>query len=115
MTNRMRNTPFSFRLWHADFNLLDAKKDNWQLSKSEYIRYIILFASTCERSAFDHETAMALQAELNACGQTINAITHKVNLFHAIDEEDLAALTACYISLFGIYENFMWCHYGVQI
>lgn len=105
--NRMRNCNFSMRLREHEDALLDAKKDEFGMSKSEYLRNIILFAAAGERPRYSSEFAHLMFQELNNIGNSVNEIAHAVNSRRAVIPADLQAMTDHYMKLFTVYDKFV--------
>ena len=55
--NRMRKHYFSMRLHEYEDALLEAKKDEANMTKSDYLRNVILFAPAGERARYSSDFA----------------------------------------------------------
>jgi len=89
----------------ADYELLNAKCDDFEMNRSEYIRNIILFAPNCERTIISASTTDTIFFELNKCGKRINEIIHMINLLKRVDRRDILELIECFVDLFPLNEN----------
>lgn len=115
MRNRLRKATFSMRLRGFQYEILCAKSDENGMNRSEYIRLIILFATTCERVVVSNEKAEDFRVELNTIGRCINDILHQIRLLHKIDNEDVALLKEGYIQLFMITAMFLCENFNVDL
>ena len=105
MPNKVRNRTFAMRISVADYELLNAKCDDFEMNRSEYIRNIILLASNCERTIISADIVDTVFFGLNNCGKRINEIVHMINLLKRVDRIDIYELMECYISIFEMYER----------
>ena len=67
------------RLHEYEDALLEAKKDEANMTKSDYLRNVILFAPAGERARYSSDFAVEICQRLNEIGNRINEIAHAVN------------------------------------
>lgn len=101
--NRIRNRNFSMRLNEEEDALLDARSDEFNMSRAEYLRTVILFASVNEHSIFHHNFAKKLCSRLNTIGNQINQIAYEVNSRRGVIEWDVQRLKTEYENLWMLY------------
>lgn len=104
---RMRNCNFSMRLREHEEALLDVKKDEVGMTKSDYIRNAILFAPAGERPRYTSDYAQKMRQEINEIGNSVNEIAHMVNGRRIVLAVDLNALTEEYAKLLAVYDKFV--------
>lgn len=105
--NRIRNHNFSMRLREYEDALLDAKKDEAGMTKSEYLRNIILFAAAGERPKFPSALAEEIYQSLNGIGNSINETAHAVNSRRNVLPSDIKLLMNGYVHLLEVYDEFV--------
>lgn len=103
--SRKRNRCFNVRLLEEELAILDAKADEAQMTKSEYIRNMILFGAAHERANFSKKDTKAMLYELNRIGNNINQIAYATNVTRVIREDDFVSLRFNFIDLLGQYEK----------
>ncbi|MDL2233511.1 hypothetical protein LJC63_08030 [Ruminococcaceae bacterium OttesenSCG-928-L11] len=106
-TGRIRQCNFSMRLREEQDALLNARKDEYGMTISEYLRTLILFASAFERPRSTSEFAAELYRELNCIGNCINDTAHAVNGRRKVIPTDLESLEKDVITLFSVYDRFI--------
>jgi len=102
---RKRNRCFNVRLLEEELAILEAKADEAQMTKSEYIRNMILFGAAHERTNFSKKETKAMLYELNRIGNNINQIAYATNVTCVISEDDFVYLRFNFIDLLGQYEK----------
>jgi hypothetical protein len=107
MSNRVRKVGVSIRLGDWDEALINAKKDEADMTKSEYLRTIILFGIAHERPFFSEDFAAPFIAELNTIGIHVNNIARGVNIFRCIYPSDLEQLKFLFIDLMTVYDKYV--------
>lgn|GEM_PF-1027871 len=105
--NRIRTCNFSMRLSELDAAVLDAKKDEYNMSRSEYLRNLILFAPTCERPRYSSDYVDALVRDIDRVGRQLNEVAHNVNSRKTITEADVKILTEQFIELLAVYDTYI--------
>lgn len=104
--NRMRKHYFSMRLHEYEDALLEAKKDEANMTKSDYLRNVILFAPAGERAHYSSDFAVELCQRLNEIGNRINELTHAVNGSRKVTSMDTEMLVEEYTELLAVYDAF---------
>lgn len=107
MANRSRTVNFSMRVREEDEVLLDAKKDDFSMSRSEYLRNLILFAPAKERAYYSCEFAENLYKRLHMIGNALNEIAHTVNGRHDVRKEELEEMKCYLFELLAVYDEFV--------
>ena len=105
--NRKRNRPLSIYLLDEEYEILEAKKDEANLTKSDFIRNLILFGAAHERTVFSRDAERALIRELNKIGTNLNQIAVRANSNKIVDDRDFQALYNNYKELLGAYDMFI--------
>lgn len=102
--NRMRKHTFCMRIHEEEEAILDAKKDEFNMTKSEYLRNLILFAPAGERIKFSSDYVINKINKINCIGRRINEIAHAVNSRRKIVPADISRLRKEYGELLALYE-----------
>lgn len=105
--NRQRQRRLSIFLTEEELAVLEAKKDEADLSKSQFIRNMIMFGFAHERTVFSSEDTRALLYELNRIGNNLNQIAFLANTSKIIEKSDFSALYNNYTELLSCYFNFI--------
>lgn len=105
--NRKRQRYFKVHLLDEELAILDAKADEADMTKSEYIRNIIMFGAAHERTVFSKKDAEALLYEINRIGNNINQIAYRANSNKQIDERDFVSMYDNYMELLAAYDKFI--------
>jgi hypothetical protein len=92
------------RIHEQEEAILDAKKDEFNMTKSEYLRNLILFAPAGERIKFSSDYASNMIKKINCIGRRINEIAHTVNSRRTIVPVDIDKLRLEYEELLVLYE-----------
>ena len=107
MSGRKRNRKLNVYLFDEELEVLNAKADEAELSKSEYIRNMILFGAAHERTVFSKKEASALHYEINKIGNNLNQIAYRANSNKTIDDRDFQSLYANYVDLLTSFEKYI--------
>ena len=105
--NRRRTRQFSVYLLEEEMAILEAKKDEAEMTKSEYIRNMILFGAAHERTIFSKTDAQHIIYELNRIGNNLNQIAYQANRRLGVDEQDFLSLYNNYLQLLSSYDSFV--------
>ena len=105
--NRIRTCNFSMRLSELDAAMLDAKKDEYGMTRSEYLRNLILFAPTCERPRYFCNCIESMLSDINRIGEQINEVAHNVNSRKTIVASDIAILMEQFTELLAVYDTYV--------
>lgn len=103
--HRKRQRYFKVHLLDEELAILDAKADEAGMSKSEFVRNVILFGAAHERTNFTKKESEALFYELNRIGNNINQIAFRANSRKTVDERDFKGLYDNYVELLAAYER----------
>jgi len=102
--DRVRKRNFRVWLLEEEFDLLTEKAAEAKMTKTRYIRNVILFGAAREKSNFTKEDSDKILYELNRIGNNINQIAYQANSKCAVNENDFFMLREEYIKLLGAYE-----------
>jgi len=105
--NRIRICNFSMRLSELDAAMLDAKIDEYGMTRSEYLRDLILFAPTCERPRYFGNYIESMLSDINRIGEQINEVAHTVNSRRVVTDGDFVALTEQFTELLTVYDTYI--------
>ena len=103
--HRIRKKRFQIWLLDEEHDLLRNKALAANLSKSDYLRSVILYASHNSGIKLSKEDAAKLRYELNAIGNNINQIAFQVNSKRSVNENEFANLYEQYINLLAAYSE----------
>ena len=105
--HRKRTRKLNVYLLDEELAILDAKADEAEMSKSEYIRNMIMFGAAHERTMFSKADSEALIYELNRIGNNINQIAYWANVNKTIDRRDFRNMYDNYMDLLSAYDRFI--------
>ena len=97
--HRIRKKQFHLSLLEEEMQILSDKAKTAGMSKTEFLRNVILFGSARGRTNFTREDAKSLIYELNRIGNNINQIAYQANVNCAVNKNDFHALTDYYDKL----------------
>lgn len=103
---RKRNRQFTIFLLDEELEILNAKADEAEMSKSEYMRNMILFGAAHKRSLMSEETERALVYEVNKIGTNLNQIAARANSSRIVDDRDFDNLYHNYLELLTVFDKF---------
>jgi len=90
-----------------DEALLNAKKDEAGMTKSEYLCTLILFAPACERPSFREDFTAPFIAELYHVGIRVNNNAHDTNVFRHVSPQNLGNLKNLSAELLAVYDKYV--------
>jgi len=105
--SRIRDRQFSVYLFEEEMAVLEAKKDEANMTKSEYIRNMILFGAAHERTNFAKEYSEKMIYEINRIGNNLNQIAYRANSSKNVDQHDFITMYDNYVQLLSAYDNFV--------
>lgn len=105
MVNRKRNVQVIVRLLDEEATMLEVKSQDAKMSKSEYIRNLIVFGQTSETTVFTREETKQIRTELNRIGANINQVAMRINMNRQGFSEDFRLLNQSYLELLDLYQN----------
>lgn len=85
--------------------MLEVKARDAGMSKSEYIRNLIVFGQVSETTVFTCEGTKQVRTELSRIGNNINQITMRINMNKQGFSEDFKILNQNYLELLSLYER----------
>lgn len=91
-SGRLRQRQLTLRLFDEEYELLDMKAKSAGISKSDYLRNMILFGTGQKQTTFSDEAADRLILEISRIGTNINQIARYVNMQKSIDGVDVQNL-----------------------
>lgn len=104
---RNRDRQFTVYLLEEEMAILEAKKDEAGMTKSEYIRNMIMFGAAHERTIFSKADAEKMIYEINRIGNNLNQIAYRANSSKNIDQHDFVTMYDSYMQLLSAYDNFV--------
>lgn len=104
---RYRNNRFEIRLFDEEVEILENKAKIQGLSKTEYIREIILYSEikNNKRNILSDENFKKLLYEINRIGNNINQIAYNSNLIKSTGREEIKNLKEQYENLLQLYTD----------
>ena len=105
--HRRRQRKLNVYLLEEELAILEAKADEAEMSKSEFIRNMIMFGAAHERTMFSKADSEALKYELNRIGNNINQIAFWANSKKTVDDRDFRSMYDNYMELLGAYDQFI--------
>lgn len=102
---RVRARYFQIRLLDEELAMLEAKASEAGMSKSEYVRNIIMFAPRHMAGTRSDSELSKLRYELNRIGNNINQIAFVANGKKSVDAGELEALLFNYHLILAQYEE----------
>ena len=105
--NRKRERKITAYLLDEEYELFEAKKDEAGLTKSDYIRNMIVYGGVYERTVFPKEDSQKLIYEINRIGNNINQVALRANTNGVVDDADFQNLYQLYQELLGVYDDFI--------
>ena len=105
--HRYRKERFGMRLFPEEMRILEKKAAAQGVSKTDYIRDLILFGNVREtkRKILSDENFQKLLYEINRIGNNINQIAYNSNLKKSTGKEEIKALSESYDSLLQLYSD----------
>ena len=105
--HRYRSKQFLLHLFPEEMEILERKAATHEMSKTEYLRDLILFGGVREtkREILSDENFKKLLYELNRIGNNINQIAYNSNLKKSTGREEIKALSESYDTLLQLYSD----------
>ena len=105
--HRFRVKRFGIRLFEEEEKILEAKAEAQGLSKTDYVREIILYGDVkvTKKNILSDDNFKRLLYELNRIGNNINQIAYNSNLKKSTGREEIKALSEQYDSLLQLYSD----------
>jgi len=103
--HRKRERHFKLWLFDEEMEILNEKALAASMSKSEYVRNVILFGAARGKTNFSREDAKKIVYELNRIGNNINQIAYQANYNCAVSENNFFSLKNEFIKLLGEFET----------
>lgn len=111
--NRKRNIQIIVRLLDEEAKMLEVKSQDAKMSKSEYIRNLIVFGQASGTTVFSKEETRKIRTALNRIGNNINQIAMNINMNRQGFSEDFRILNQSYLELLDLYQGiFKVANYG---
>lgn len=103
--NREREKHFQVRLTEEEFGMLENKAKGFGLTKTEYIRKLIVFGRVRPKSKLTDEQFREMLLEMNHIGTNINQIAYRVNAARNANKDDYMELKVAYHSLLDLFRS----------
>lgn len=107
--NRERRKAIHLTLLDEEMELLKKKADSFNLSRSDYLRSLIVWGRAKSQSRLTDDQFRQLLVELNHIGVNINQIARRVNEARQASSEDFDLLQLHYEQLMDLYRK--WAQY----
>lgn len=107
--NPRNKRQFLIHLLDEEMRILDEKADKYSMSKSCFIRDMILF-NAVQRNGYEHfdrETADKLRYEINRIGNNINQIIYQAHNKLEADENDFSSIVEFYRNLLAHFDDWV--------
>lgn len=105
--HRKRTKHFNLFLLDEEMEILNDKAAAANMSKTEYIRNVVLFGAARRRTNFASADADKISHELNRIGNNINQIAYQANSKCAVDENDFFWLREEFTHFLAAFERFV--------
>ena len=105
--HRKRKRYFKVHLLEEELALLDVKASEAGMSKSEFIRNMIVYGAAHERTMFSKKDTATLIYELNRIGNNINQIAWVANANKVVDEGEFEGVKIALMELLSEYDKFV--------
>lgn len=102
---RTRGQEIHLRLGQEEMDLLKNKSESYGLSRSDYLRNLVVFGSVRAQSKLSDSQFQDLLNELNHIGVNINQIARRVNEARNADREDFDLLVLYYEQLMNLFRK----------
>ena len=109
-----RDRNLGFRLLEEEAKILDEKAKEAGMSKSEFIRSIVLHGGAYPKTAFNDEDKHKLGYEINRIGNSLSQIEIMAHNSHEIDAEEFRLLMANYTKLLSAFSRHISCNESVE-
>lgn len=107
--NRERKLGFYLMLGEEEMELLKRKAEGFHISRSDYLRSLIVHGSVKAQSRLTNEQFQAFLNEMNHIGVNINQIAYRVNAARSANREDFNDLKTEFENLLNLYR--LWAQY----
>lgn len=104
--NRLRQKQINLYLLDEEYELLEQKAKKAELSKSDYLRNMIIYGMPHRRTNFTLEDSQALIYEVNRIGNNLNQIAFVSNFNKSVSDEEFQNLYQLYLELLGAFDKF---------
>ena len=104
--HRVRTRQFKVNLLDEELNLLSKKSEHAGMTKSKYIRRMIVDGNASVNTTFSREDTRQVLYELNRIGNNINQIAYKVNAKGTVDADDLENLRQEFLEYLDSFAKF---------
>lgn len=103
--NRERRKEIHLTLLDEEMKLLEEKAESFGMTRSDYLRSLIVWGSVKEKSKLTDEQFQSLLNEMNHIGVNINQIARRVNEARNASKEDFDQLEFNYERLLDLYRK----------
>lgn len=103
---RKRKKGICFYLLEEEYEILQSKLIEANMTQSDFLRNMILFGAAHERTMFSKKGERDLIREINRIGNNLNQIAVKANSSKIVDKVDFEKLYNNYLELLGTFDNF---------
>jgi len=103
--HRKRPRQFKVSLYEEELEVLERKAETASMTKTEYVRSVVLLGATRGRTNFSKEDAGKIRYELNRIGNNINQIAYQANLNCGVSKNDFYILREQFVKLVGEFDE----------
>jgi Ribbon-helix-helix protein, copG family. len=101
--NHGRDRTLTFRLLEEESKILDEKAREADMSKSEFIRNVVLYGGAYPKTAFTREDTSKIIYEIDRIGNALSQISFMTHRSPEIDEREFQSLMVNYMELFSAF------------
>lgn len=105
--HRKRQRVFQIHLLDEELDILSNKAEEAGMSRTEFIRNVILFGAARGKTNIDHQEVKTLAYEINRIGNNINQIAYQANLRCVVDEGMFLGLQNEFSNLLKVFEDYI--------
>lgn len=108
--DRYRTKQFLIRLFPEEMEILEAKAKEFGISKSDYIRDMILYGEVKKgQTVYESENFQQLLSEISRISSNVKRITYNLDFKKSAGTEDVNALKKQYDDLLAFVEETVIC------
>jgi len=104
--DRKRRKQFLLHLLYEEYEVLCEKASDAKMTKSEFVRNVILYGAARGKRNFSTEDAVKICYELNRIGNNINQIAYQANRDSFVSRNDIDTLKDQYEKILDLFSSF---------
>lgn len=106
MENRIRKKQFKLFLLEEEYEVLVAKADEAEMTKSEFIRNVILYGAAHRTTFVSKETQDKILTELSMIGNNVNQFARVANCTKGADRGEIENMVSLIMDVNDLYFTF---------